>query len=156
MEITVLFQRGNFDTAATIMVSEALFFITLSLIPYMARDTITRVFYAFDDSRTPFVVAICSVAVKVLMNAIFVKSYGVSGIMISTTMVTLFNAIVLGCLILRKKINLDYKGFLIPLAKMMLAAGLTGGLCVWLNNLIMSFYNQPTWLFLFIKLYHKI
>jgi len=150
--ITVLFQRGNFDTAATIMVSEALFFITISLIPYMARDTITRVFYAFDDSKTPFVIAICSVAVKVLMNAIFVKTYGISGIMISTTAVTIFNAVVLGFLILKKKINLDYKGFLVPLTKMGLASLLTGSLCLCLNNFIVGFNDQPSWLFLFVKL----
>ena len=47
--VTVLFQRGNFDVNATLMVSEALFFITLSLIPYMARDTVTRIFYSFDE-----------------------------------------------------------------------------------------------------------
>ena len=118
----------------------------------MARDTITRVFYAFDDSKTPFVIAICSVAVKVLMNAIFVKTYGISGIMISTTAVTIFNAVVLGFLILKKKINLDYKGFLVPLTKMGLASLLTGSLCLCLNNFIVGFNDQPSWLFLFVKL----
>ena len=150
--VTVLFQRGNFDTNATIMVSEALFFITLSLIPYMARDTVTRIFYAFDDSRTPFIVAMCSVAIKILMNFIFVRIYGIGGIMLSTTLVTIFNATLLSLLILRKKVSLDYKGFIAPLIKMLFASLLTAGVCLGLNKFLVALHTEPTWLFLFVKL----
>ncbi len=150
--VTVLFQRGNFDTNATLMVSEALFFITLSLIPYMARDTVTRIFYAFDDSKTPFIVALCSVAIKIIMNAIFVRIFGIGGIMLSTTLVTIFNATLLGTLILRKKADLDYKGFIHPILKMTLAVGLSGILCLGLNQLMVHLHPESTWFFLFIKL----
>ena len=134
------------------MVSEALFFITLSLIPYMARDTITRIFYSFDDSKTPFIVAICSVAIKILMNAIFVKIYGIGGIMLSTTLVTIFNATLLSILILRKKVSLDYKGFISPLIKMTFATLLTAGICVGINYFYMNIIPDVTWLSTFIKL----
>jgi len=150
--VTVLFQRGNFDTNATLMVSEALFFITLSLIPYMARDTVTRIFYAFDDSKTPFLVAICSVVIKILMNAIFVKIYGIGGIMLSTTLVTIFNATLLATLILKKKVSLNYKGFILPLIKMTIATCLSAIICIGLNKFLIHIYPNANWLFLFIKL----
>ena len=150
--VMVLFQRGHFDANATLMVSEALFFITLSLIPYMARDTVTRIFYSFDDSKTPFIVAICSVAIKILMNAIFVKIYGIGGIMLSTTLVTIFNATMLSLLILRKKVSLDYKGFISPLAKMTIMTLITAGICLGINVLYMNMYPEATWLMTFIKL----
>ncbi len=150
--VTILFQRGNFDINATLMVSEALFFITLSLIPYMARDTITRIFYAFDDSKTPFVVAICSVLIKILMNIIFVKTLGIGGIMLSTTLVTLFNAILLGMLIRNKKIYLNYTGFLKPIGKMLLAALISLGICIGLNQIFIVVHPETSWLFLFFKL----
>lgn len=115
--VSLLFERGQFDTNATLLVSEALFFISLSMIPYMARDTLTRVFYAFDDSKTPFLIALGSVLVKIIMNFLLVQKMGVGGIMLSTTIVTIFNMSVLGILI-GKKINLDFKKFFIPVLKM--------------------------------------
>ena len=150
--VVVLFQRGNFDTTATLMVTEALFFITLSLIPYMARDTITRIFYAFDDSKTPFIVAMCSVVIKILMNLIFVKALGIGGIMLSTTLVTIFNATLLSLLIRKKKIALGFKSFGMPLIKMTGATMLTAGICLGMNYLLTLLHPEATWLFLFVKL----
>ena len=150
--VVVLFQRGNFDTTATLMVTEALFFITLSIIPYMARDTITRVFYAFDDSKTPFIIAICSVGIKIILNFIFVKILGIGGIMLSTTLITIFNATMLSLLIKFKNISLNYRAFSMPLLKMFLATSISAGICISLNNLLINLHPEATWLFLFAKL----
>ncbi len=150
--VIVLFERGVFDATATLMVSEALFFITLSLIPYMARDTVTRVFYAFDDSKTPFAIAMCSVAIKILMNAIFVKTLGIGGIMLSTTLVTIFNATMLSILIRRKKVDLDYRGFGKTLLKIALATVMAGAVAFGLNEIAIALHPQISWFFLFMKL----
>jgi putative peptidoglycan lipid II flippase len=64
--IKFLFQRGAFDSHDTYLVSQALFFLSVSIIPYVARDAVTRVFYAFNDSKTPFIIAIFSILVKTL------------------------------------------------------------------------------------------
>lgn len=114
--IKFLFERGAFDADDTFLVSQALFFLSVSIIPYVARDAVTRVFYAFNDSRTPFLIAVLSIAVKSVMNFIFVKIFGVGGITLSTTIVTFFNMIMLGILIM-PKINLEYAKFVKPLLK---------------------------------------
>lgn len=114
--IKFLFERGAFDADDTFLVSQALFFLSVSIIPYVARDALTRVFYAFNDSRTPFLIAVLSIAVKSVMNFIFVKIFGVGGITLSTTIVTFFNMIMLGILIM-PKINLEYAKFVKPLLK---------------------------------------
>ncbi len=114
--IKFLFERGAFDSDDTFLVSQALFFLSVSIIPYVARDALTRVFYAFNDSRTPFLIAILSIAVKSVMNFIFVRIFGVGGITLSTTIVTFFNMIMLGILIM-PKINLEYAKFVKPLLK---------------------------------------
>ena len=114
--IKFLFERGAFDADDTFLVSQALFFLSVSIIPYVARDAVTRVFYAFGDSKTPFLIAVLSIAVKSVMNFIFVKIFGVGGITLSTTIVTFFNMIMLGILIM-PKINLEYAKFVKPLLK---------------------------------------
>ncbi|GBF23299.1 putative peptidoglycan lipid II flippase, partial [Candidatus Gastranaerophilus sp. (ex Termes propinquus)] len=55
--IRLALERGAFDATATLVVSEILFFISLSALPYVFRDSATRLLYAFGDSKTPFIVA---------------------------------------------------------------------------------------------------
>ncbi|MDD3418996.1 MAG: murein biosynthesis integral membrane protein MurJ [Candidatus Gastranaerophilales bacterium] len=114
--IYLLFERGAFDSYDTVMVTKALLFLSISIIPYVARDTLTRVFYSFDDSRTPFMVAACSIGVKVLMNFLCVGRFGMAGITLATTAVTFFNMFMLGSLLLRK-IDMEYKKLISPLLK---------------------------------------
>ncbi|MBQ4124189.1 murein biosynthesis integral membrane protein MurJ [bacterium] len=119
--IQLIFQRGEFDSDATYMVSQALIFLSFAIIPYVFRDSVTRIFYSFNDSKTPFLVAFSSIILKFILNALFIKKLGIAAITLSTSLVTLFNASLLG-LILLKKINLEYKLYFKNLFKMVFAA----------------------------------
>ncbi len=120
--ISLIFERGQFNQNATMMVTEALWFLSVSILPYVFRDSITRVYYSFNDSKTPFVVAFSSIVLKILLNILFISklNMGIGGITLSTSLVTLFNAIVLGYLI-KNKISLDYKTLFRNLGKMLIA-----------------------------------
>lgn len=122
--IRLALERGAFTSSATLMVSEILFFISLSIIPYVFRDSATRLFYAFNDSKTPFIIAMSSIVLKVFLNWLLVKPLGINGIAISTTLVTLFNGTCLGIL-LRKKITIGYKNLFKNVAKILLAGLVT-------------------------------
>ncbi len=119
--ISIALERGAFNHQATVMVADVLFFISLSIIPYMFRDSITRLYYSFNDSKTPFFIAIGSIALKLIFNSILVKPMGINGIALSTTIITLINGTLLAILI-RKKISIGYKHFLGELAKILLCA----------------------------------
>lgn len=54
--VSVLFERGQFDAAATEFVSWALLFYALSLIGLAAIEIISRAFYALEDTLTPVLV----------------------------------------------------------------------------------------------------
>ena len=146
--VTLIFQRGEFDSRATYMVSQALIFLSFAIIPYVFRDSITRIFYSFNDSKTPFLVAFSSIVLKFILNSIFIHKLGIAAITLSTSLVTLFNAALLG-LILLKKINLDYKTYFVNLFKMILAAVLAFGL----NFILYKNWhvNEVSWLMLAIK-----
>ena len=128
--VRLVFERGAFDETATFMVTEALYFLSVSILPYVFRDSITRVYYSFNDSRTPFLVAFVSIVLKFLLNVLFIKVWhmGIGGITLSTSLVTLFNACVLGYL-MKNKINLDYKGLFGNLGKMCGAGLITFLVC---------------------------
>jgi putative peptidoglycan lipid II flippase len=148
--IRLLFQRGAFDAGDTLLVSEALVYLSISIIPYVARDTLTRVFYAFDDSRTPFFVALFSIIVKTVMNMLLVGPLGIGGITLSTTVVTLINALILGFFI-KNKISLEFIKFIKPVSKIALASVLMGFITFFISKAIMILCPNNT-VFLAIRL----
>ena len=117
--VRLVFERGEFNYNSSVMVFEALLYLSFSILPYVFRDSIARVYYAFDDARTPFLVAASSIVLKVVFNYIFITLMGmqIGGITLSTSLVTLYNAVGLGIL-MSKKIKLDYKDLFINLTKM--------------------------------------
>lgn len=130
--VKLLFQRGAFDEKATFMVTQALWFLAFSMIPYVFRDSITRVYYSFNDSATPFLTALCSIVLKIFLNWLLVVKLavgsGVGGITLSTSLITLFNGTLLGILI-HKKIKLDYKGLFKNFGIMLFTGAITLALC---------------------------
>ncbi len=130
--VRLVFEHGVFDEKATFMVTEALWFLSVSIIPYVFRDSITRVYYSFNDSATPFIVAFSSIVLKLVLNYILITKmhFGIGGITLSTSLVTLFNACVLGILI-TKKMKMDYKSLFVNLLKMVASGVITGVVC-WL------------------------
>lgn len=128
--VRLIFERGAFDSQATFMVTEALWFLSVSILPYVFRDSITRVYYSFNDSATPFTIAFSSIILKYILNVIFITKMhmGIGGITLSTSLVTLFNACALGLLI-SKKIKMDYKSLFKNLGKMLIAGAITFAVC---------------------------
>lgn len=148
--IQLIFQRGAFNEVATMMVSEALCYLSISIIFYVFRDSITRVFYAFNDSRTPFLVALSSIVIKFILNFLFVKQLGIGGITLSTSFVTLINGFWLGLLI-KKKMHMDYGIYFKNLLKMVVISVATYFVCLCAYKM-WDRYFEPTQLFLIIKI----
>lgn len=134
--VSLVFERGAFNSNAVVMVTEALCFLSISILPYVFRDSITRVYYAFNDSKTPFLIAMSSIALKAFLNWLLILklNMGIAGITLSTSFVTLFNAVLLG-LLMYKKIRLDYKTLFVNFVKMIIAGCLTFGICYYVADL---------------------
>lgn len=114
--IRLLFERGAFNSQDTLMVTNALIFLSISIFFYVARDTLTRIFYAFDDTKTPFLIAVMSIFTKAVMNFFLTKPFGLAGITLSTAVMAGINFLWLAFLV-RKKIDLDFKRIRTPLLK---------------------------------------
>ncbi len=143
--ISLVFERGAFDEKAVMMVSEALCYLSISILPYVFRDSITRIYYSFNDSKTPFIVATCSILLKYLLNVILITklNMGIAGITLSTSFITLFNAVLLGIFI-SKKIKLNYISLFKNLFKMLICGVVTFVICEllahWMNVLLLPKY----------------
>jgi putative peptidoglycan lipid II flippase len=149
--IRVLLERGAFDRNATLMVSHALIFLSFSIIPYMARDTVTRIFYAFDDAKTPLLVGLLAIIVNAVMDWLLVGPLGIGGITLSTTIVTIFNMTLLTFLLRRKVRDIKLRKLIMPSLKIVVAGSLMGILCYGLNYLWGLYFPDQT-LFILAKL----
>jgi len=127
--VRLVFERGAFTYSDSIMVFDALLYLSFSILPYVFRDSITRVYYAFDDSKTPFIIATSSIILKFIFNYIFISILGwqIGGITFSTSLVTLYNAFVLGIL-MSKKVKMAYKDLFVNLLKMVFVSVITLGI----------------------------
>lgn len=146
--VQLIFQRGAFDSNATFMVSQALIFLSFCILPYVLRDSLTRIYYSFNDSKTPFLIAFSSILMKFLLNWLLVDRLGIGAITLSTSLVTLINAVILAILV-NKKLDISYKVYLMNLGKMLFA-----GVCAFsLNWLIYIFWkvDMTNWCLLAVK-----
>jgi putative peptidoglycan lipid II flippase len=119
--VALLFERGAFNHHDTLMVSSVLMVLSLSILPYMLRDGITRIFYAFNDSRTPLFAGLFSIGVNAFFNAILVGPYGIAGVAFAQVIVTICNAAILSWLIRNHIRDLGMRSFIGPTFKMCLA-----------------------------------
>ena len=150
--VSLVFERGAFDSNAVLMVTSALCFLSFSILPYVFRDSITRVYYAFNDSKTPFIIAMSAIGLKAVLNYLMIikLSMGIAGITLSTTFVTLFNALLLG-LFISKKIKMDYKPLFMNFGKMLVAGVLTFAVC-YISSDLFNEIQLPKYVFELVKI----
>lgn len=84
--VQALFERGAFDSTATGATAAALFFYSLGL-PFVAVNRfLTRVFYAFQDSRTPMLVGLGTAAVNIFFCLALTKPMGHCGLALASSL----------------------------------------------------------------------
>lgn len=144
--VKLLFQRGAFDSNSTSLVTGALLYLVPSITFYIGRDLITRVFYGFQDSKTPFFVALCAIFVKILLDYQFVIVYklGVGGISLATTIITIFNLTCLAILLRMRIGSLGLGKLVAPLALMTIATVLSGFVVYFLFAQIQQYWPAMT------------
>ena len=98
----LIFQHGEFTAEDTSPTASVLLFLLLGLYTYAGRDTLTRVFYAYHDMRTPVKISIATVVMNVALSYLFMRLLGVSGLALGTTIALTFNFFVLMYLLRRK------------------------------------------------------
>lgn len=126
--VEVIFQRGAFNERSAALVTGILLALLLSMIAYVARDTLTRVFYSIGNSKIPLLIAGISIALKIVLNSLLVDKYQAAGIAFATSLVTVINFLLLS-FILRSKIGcMGWIKHLSPILKMLIASSLTFGI----------------------------
>lgn len=132
--VRILFQSGAFDERAVWMTSQALIFYSLGLIFYSLNQTITPVFYAFKDTKTPVKIAILMVTLNITLNFILMQFMAHRGLALSTSLTASVNYFLLLYLLKKKMPEISYSGLLSNIAKTIL-------ICIFLYILLYECRN---------------
>ena len=98
--VALLFQHGVFTARDTRAVAWALGGWSIGLAGFAAIQVLSPVYYAMDDTRTPMLISLLSIAINVIGDYFFMKwltPYGIGhvGIALSTSLVAIFNFVLL-------------------------------------------------------------
>lgn len=153
--IMLLFERGHFNETSRALVTAALLFLVPGIFFYVARDLVTRVFYAHQDSATPYYVAIFVMVAHFIFDWVLVGPLGVGGIALATTLATVVNLTTLSILLRRKIGSLGIGKLLGPTSIMLFSSAICGGVTYFLQSLIFNnatAFHLGKWLSLFFSI----
>ncbi len=143
--VRILFQSGEFNQHAAWMTSQALIFYSLGLLFYSLNQTITPLFYATGDTKTPMRIAALMVGLNITLNFILMQFMAHRGLALSTSITAMVNYLLLLHLIRKKLPEVVFSGILANVIK----AALICAAIYFLLRLTGSFYIAHSRLTLF-------
>ncbi len=129
--IEILFERGAFNETSKALIVTALTYLIPSIFFYVARDLITRVFYAHKDTKTPYYIALFAIFTNFIFDYLLVKPLGIGGITLSTTIVTFINLCLLYFFIIKKIGSLNIRSIIKPVTIMIFSSLSSAIICYW-------------------------
>ncbi len=131
--ISVLFQRGAFDSASTVLTAQALLYYSLGLWAFSAIRVVVSGFYAMQDTKTPVQVGVAALIINTLFSVALMFPLKHGGLALATSIATSFNVITL-YIILKKRIGGFLKdSFLDSVSRIFLAS-----LAMWVSFFVIE------------------
>lgn len=88
--VKLLFERGKFLPEDTLVTFNVLRFLAISLVFYSVYAILNKVFYTSNLLVHLLIISIVGISIKIVGNAIFVKSFAQNGLAISTTVTFIY------------------------------------------------------------------
>ena len=93
--VRLLFQRGAFDQAITLLTAQALFYYALGLWAFSGVRIVVSAFYALQDTKTPVVVAVISLVVNIVLSVLLMGPMRHGGLALATSLASGVNLMLL-------------------------------------------------------------
>ncbi len=130
--VEILFVGGKFTVEDAMKTKPVLALYAIGLIGIGLREIISRVFYTLDDSKTPVINSVLMVIINAILSLILVKSRGVEGLALATSVSFILGGVLL-ILPLKKKVGslIDRKTLvnIIKIAVSSAAMGAASAIC---------------------------
>lgn len=151
--VRVFLGSGKFDWEDTHLTVATLGFLVLSLFAQSLIPLLTRSFYALQNTKTPFYIALVSEAINISLVILLIDKFSVQGLAIAFSVSSIANASIL-FFVLRLKHKLIESGkILLGFFKISLAAVGAGGMIQMAKMAVASAMNIDTFVGIFMQLF---
>ena len=100
--LSVLFQRGAFDAASTLLTAEALLYYTLGLWAFSTIRVVVSAFYALQDTKIPMKAAIVALIVNFVCSLLLMGPLKHGGLALATSIASSVNVLMLSIILWRR------------------------------------------------------
>lgn len=124
--VRVVLGAGKFDWNDTILTFQCLGILALSLFAQSAVQLLARSFYALQDTKTPFYIAIATEAVNILAVIMLIGRIQILGLAIAFSLANVVQMMLLLFFLRARFESLDDKNIILSVSKIALASFLAG------------------------------
>lgn len=132
--ISIAFQRGEFNSTSVSLTNIAFIGYVLGVPLFPLREVTSRVFYGYNDTKTPFISSAIGVGINIIFSILLSRIFGLIGIAIATTFSILISGII-NIIELHKKKGISFDGFAVELLKLVVPFAIVGCICVGIKSL---------------------
>lgn len=93
--ITLAYMHGNFGKDAMLVTSGVFFFYIVGILGFGLRDVFNRAFHALQDTKTPMLGSVVTVALNIVLNVLLSRVMGVNGLALATSISCAVGALLL-------------------------------------------------------------
>ena len=149
--IRVILGTGEFSWRDTVLTIDSLGFFALSLFAQATIPLLTRVFYARQNSKTPFFIGLVVVVINVFLSLFLSKRMGVAGLALAFSLSNIINFMFLWLWLYFEMGDLDQRKIIISVLKFSLAAIVSGFFIQAGKAIIWPFIDMTTFWGVFIQ-----
>lgn len=124
--IRVILGTGEFSWRDTVLTIDSLGFFALSLFAQATIPLLTRVFYARQNSKTPFFIGLVIVVINIFLSLFLGKRMGVAGLALAFSLSSILNFMFLWLWLYFEMGDLDQRKIIISVLKFSAAALVSG------------------------------
>lgn len=124
--VKLFFERGAFDSEATKMTYQALFFYSLGMVGMAMRLMVTRVYYSIQDTKSPTINGLIAMIMNVILNFILVIPLQHRGLALATSISSIFTSTLLLFGLRKRVAGFELKSYGIGFLKIVVASGIMG------------------------------
>lgn len=145
--IGVIYEGGKFHAYDTHQTAVALSFYAVGLAGYSAIKVLAPAFYALNDSRTPMLVSLMSIAINYAVASTMVRTgtLGHAGLALATSVVALANFTALFWLLRNRLGGIHGRALASSVARILGAAGVMGLLLIPADSWLQSWLGVSRW-----------
>ncbi|GBE17285.1 putative peptidoglycan biosynthesis protein MurJ [bacterium BMS3Abin15] len=150
--VRVVLGSGKFDWEDTILTFEVLGILALSLFAQSLIPLLTRSFYALQNTKTPFYIALFSETINILIVLMLIGKYQLMGLAVAFSVASVVNMALLLSALRAKFDNLDDKNIIKSVLKISIASLVAGIAVQYLKHFVNNYVDLETFIGVFIQL----